>query len=213
MRTSFSVSRRIPSESYGPSRFQRACDKRASASDGPRTRDSMESLRRALTLLELLVVLSLFGIVTLLVAPTLFREVPSEGILAAEAELRALLAQSRSRAIREGLPVVLTIDPSTPRFWRTVESARHGNVPLGSDRKADNERIEPWRRVGRILERETDVLRFPRGVQLDQTAPRVQFTFLPNGAVFGGSIALRMGASVAVVTAHEPTGVRRAEGK
>jgi type II secretion system protein H len=88
------------------------------------------------TLTEVVVVLALLGIVAAAGVPALRSLAPEDEVTAGTHELLRLLRTARTIALREGVPVVLQIDPVRRRYLvetesgDAVEAVARGPVPL-----------------------------------------------------------------------------------
>jgi type II secretion system protein H len=104
---------------------------------GPRT--SAERLRRrGFTLIELILVMSLLVIVIALVAPSLGNFFRGRNLDSESRRFLALTRYARSRAVSEGVPMLLWLDPSQRAYGLTEEFSF-----TPRDEKAVVYRLEP----------------------------------------------------------------------
>ncbi len=87
----------------------------------------------AFTLVELILVLALLVIVTSLVAPAMSNFIRGRALDSEARRLFALMHAGQSRAVSEGLPVVLWVDEKKDAYGLEAETS-----PRGGDPKAEN---------------------------------------------------------------------------
>jgi len=87
----------------------------------------------AFTLVELILVLALLVIVTSLVAPAMSNFIRGRALDSEARRLAALMHAGQSRAVSEGLPVVLWVDEKKGAYGLEAETP-----PRGGDPKAEN---------------------------------------------------------------------------
>src|SRR5208282_6519349 len=88
---------------------------------------------RALTLVELLLVLALLVIITSMVAPAMSNFIRARALDSEARRLFALMHAGQSRAVSEGLPMMLWVDEKQGAYGLTAETP-----PSGGDPKAEN---------------------------------------------------------------------------
>lgn len=71
---------------------------------------------RGFTLIEMLAALAVLAMVALIGAPLGMRAIDGMELRATAREMAAALAQTRARAIGQGRPAVLSIEPATPGY-------------------------------------------------------------------------------------------------
>jgi type II secretion system protein H len=89
--------------------------------------------RRAFTLVELILVLALLVIVTSLAAPALSNFVRGRALDSEARRLAALMHAGQSRAVSEGLPMMLWVDEKQGAYGLNAETSSKGGDP-----KAEN---------------------------------------------------------------------------
>ncbi|MDP1858408.1 MAG: prepilin-type N-terminal cleavage/methylation domain-containing protein [Gemmatimonadaceae bacterium] len=139
-------------------------------------------MRRGVTLLELLIVLTILGVVAGVTVPAMVRTVDDDDLSKATREVVTLLTRTRATAIERAERVTLTLDPRTRRYWVYADSARTGTgITSGA-------------------------LSIPLGVELLVTGERVHFAFVLTGVGSGDPLALELGARANVITVEQWTG-------
>jgi len=107
---------------------------RRRAADAVNSRHASRVTRRtAFTLVELILVLALLVIVTSMVAPAMSNFIRGRALDSEARRLFALMHASQSRAVSEGLPVVLWVDEKKGAYGMETETP-----PAGGDPKAEN---------------------------------------------------------------------------
>ena len=91
------------------------------------------SRRRAFTLVELLLVLALLVVITSLVAPAMSNFIRARAVDSEARRLFALMHAGQSRAVSEGLPMMLWVDEKQGAYGLDAETP-----PKGGDPKAEN---------------------------------------------------------------------------
>jgi type II secretion system protein H len=87
----------------------------------------------AFTLVELLLVLTLLVVITSLVAPAMSNFIRARAVDSEVRRLFALMHAGQSRAVSEGLPMMLWVDEKQGAYGLTAETP-----PSGGDPKAEN---------------------------------------------------------------------------
>jgi type II secretion system protein H len=90
---------------------------------------SSDSRRRAFTLIELIVVMALMTVAIALVAPSLAKFFHSRNLTSEADRLLALTRYGQSRAVTEGMPMVLWIDAKKGRYGLQADSTYLENDP------------------------------------------------------------------------------------
>ena len=88
---------------------------------------------RAFTLVELLLVLALLVIITSMVAPAMSNFIRARAVDSEARRLFALMHAGQSRAVSEGLPMMLWVDEKQGAYGLNAETP-----PKGGDPKAEN---------------------------------------------------------------------------
>ena len=88
---------------------------------------------RAFTLVELILVLALLVVITSLVAPAMSNFIRGRALDSESRRLLALMHAGQSRAVSEGMPVVLWVDEKQNAYGLESETP-----PRGGDPKAEN---------------------------------------------------------------------------
>lgn len=115
--------------------------------------------RAAISLLEVLVVLTIIGVASGVVAPA-FRRSMTETVLESSArQVRELVERARRTSIRQGVPVTLTIDTGAARFWVVATGIRADSLIASGS------------------------LAMPAGLRLESAARRAAFRFAATGEV------------------------------
>ena len=130
-------------------------------------------MRRAFTLVEVIVVLIVIAIAGSIAVPELLEALDVGADEGEVAPLTALLRDARRVSVEQTVVVTLVVDPEDGRY------------------RADSSSI--W---GAALLRE-GVLELEPGVQLQTDSVRLNFTFRPDGSVFGDTVVVsgRWGSS------------------
>ena len=89
--------------------------------------------RRAFTLIELILVLALLVIITSLVAPAMSNFIRGRALDSEARRLFALMHAGQSRAVSEGMPMMLWVDEKQNTYGLEAETP-----PTGGDSKAEN---------------------------------------------------------------------------
>lgn len=134
--------------------------------------------RDGVSLLEVLVVLTILGVLAGAVAPSLRSEPPEDDLQSATREVRLLTDRARRAAIDHGVPVTFLVDAIGTRYW--VIAAFPANDTVLS----------------------SGLLRLPPGVELVSPAVRASVRFAPTGVISSrDAIVLRSDAgSVSIAT-------------
>lgn len=145
--------------------------------------------RRGVTIVEMVVVLTIIGIVAAAVVPALRPSSARRDVLVeSRSALVSVLTSARRRAIADARTLTLTVDPETARYWM------HETEPTDS--------------VSATAPLDSAIsLRLPEGVTLMGSAARVHFVFSPSGTVSGEPIAIRVGSRVQPIALDPWTGV------
>jgi type II secretion system protein H len=91
------------------------------------------SCRRAFTLVELILVLALLVVITSLVAPAMSNFIRGRALDSEARRLCALMHAGQSRAVSEGMPMMLWVDEKKGAYGIEAETP-----PRGGDPKAEN---------------------------------------------------------------------------
>jgi type II secretion system protein H len=89
--------------------------------------------RRAFTLVELILVLALLVVITSLVAPAMSNFIRGRALDSEARRLFALMHAGQSRAVSEGMPIMLWVDEKQKAYGLEAETP-----PRGGDPKAEN---------------------------------------------------------------------------
>jgi type II secretion system protein H len=95
------------------------------------------SFSRAFTLVELLLVLALLVIITSMVAPAMSNFIRGRALDAEARRLAALIHAGQSRAVSEGLPVVLWVNEKQNAYGLTAETSGQNGDPKAENLTAD----------------------------------------------------------------------------
>ena len=93
--------------------------------------------RHAFTLVELLLVLALLVVITSMVAPAMSGFIRGQAVDSEARRLAALIHAARSRAISEGMPMILWIDEKGGAYGLTAETPPAGGDPKAEDLDVD----------------------------------------------------------------------------
>jgi general secretion pathway protein H len=144
---------------------------------------SRRAARPGFSLLELTVVLLILALAAAVAVPAFLAYVEEDDLDTATRRVQALLRLARDSAVRGASPVTVRIDSATATVWLdSPGSPAAAHAPAGQP------------------------LELPATVRLELAAARAAFTFLPGGAAFGDTLALRSGAAVRRVTVQPWTG-------
>ena len=139
-------------------------------------------MKRGFTLVEMLVVMVVIATVTAVTVPAITRLNDEDELTGAPRELVTLLERARATSVEQGVPVTMTIDPASGRYWVRVgqglapEVFRTGTVSLGP------------------------------GVTLASTLDRITFSFDPLGPAHGDSLYVRAPSGGALIRVERWTG-------
>ena len=139
-------------------------------------------MKRGFTLLEMLVVLVVIATVTAVTVPAITRLNDEDELTGAARELVTLLERARATSVEQGVPVTMTINPVSGRYWLRVgrslapEVFRPGTVSLNP------------------------------GVTLASTLDRVTFSFDPLGPAHGDSLYVRAPSGGSLIGVERWTG-------
>ncbi len=144
--------------------------------------------RRGVTIVEMVVVLTIIGIVAAAVVPALRPlDVRRDVLVESRSALISVLTTARRRAITDARTLTLTLDPETARYWiHEAEPTDSVSATAPLDSAAS--------------------LGLPEGVTLMGSARRALFVFSPNGTVSGEPIAIRVGSRVQPIALDPWTG-------
>ncbi|MFZ0826438.1 MAG: GspH/FimT family protein [Verrucomicrobiia bacterium] len=93
--------------------------------------------RRAFTLVELILVLALLVVITSLVAPAMSNFIRGRALDSEARRLFALMHAGQSRAVSEGLPMVLWVDEKKGGYGLEAETPPRGGDPKAEDLTLD----------------------------------------------------------------------------
>lgn len=136
-------------------------------------RHGVESRKRGFTLIELILVMAMLAAVMAMTAPSLSKFFRGRSI---DSETRRLLAATRygqSRAVSEGMPVILWIDPQNRRYGVRLDSGFQDQDPRAVEYEWANElTIEVVADNARRSIREgMDVIEFLPDAALSENSP------------------------------------------
>jgi type II secretion system protein H len=94
--------------------------------------------RRAFTLIELILVLSLLVIITSIAAPAMSRFVRGLALNTEARRLIALMHAAQSRAVSEGSPMLLWVDEKGGRYGVVAETSGQNGDPKAEDVSVDS---------------------------------------------------------------------------
>jgi type II secretion system protein H len=131
--------------------------------------------RRAFTLVELIHVLALLVIVTSLVAPAMSNFIRGRALDSEARRLAALLHAGQSRAVSEGMPVMLWVDEKKGAYGLEAETPSRGGDPKAEDLPLDeNLRISVLNMGTTALTtfRNLPAIRFLADGTIDESSPQ-----------------------------------------
>jgi len=123
----------------------------------------------AFTLVELLLVLALLVIITSMVAPAMSNFIRARALDSEARRLAALLHAGQSRAVSEGLPMMLWVDEKQRAYGLAAETS-----PAGGDPKAENLTLDENLQIAVLNAGNTALTLF-------QNLPAIRF--LPDGMI------------------------------
>ena len=134
--------------------------------------------RGGVSLLEVLVVLTILGVLAGAVAPAFRSEPPPDALQTASREVRHVADRARRTAIDLGVPVTFLVDAISARYW-VIAAFPSRDTVLSSGH-----------------------LKLPSGVELVSPAVRASLRFAPTGVISGrDAIVIRSdGGSVSIAT-------------
>jgi len=124
---------------------------------------------RAFTLVELLLVLALLVIITSMVAPAMSNFIRARALDSEARRLFALMHAGQSRAVSEGLPMVLWVDEKSGAYGLTAETP-----PASGDTKAESLTLDENLQIAVLNAGTTGTTTF-------QSLPAIRF--LPDGTI------------------------------
>ncbi len=124
---------------------------------------------RGFTLVELLLVLSLLVIITSMVAPAMSNFIRARAVDAEARRLFALMHAAQSRAVSEGMPMMLWVDEKKGAYGLEAET-----TPKNGDPKAENLTVDENVQIAVMTSGKTAVTTF-------QNLPAIRF--LADGSV------------------------------
>lgn len=148
---------------------------RGSRSDEPRA-------RRAFTLVEMVVVMTIIGIIGLVVLPSFFNSTANT-VNAVTSPVEDVLRAAQRAAADSGRTVHLTLDPSSGQYLATMDGL---DAPLANG-----------------------TLALGGGTSVATDSIRARFVFQPSGASYGDSLQVRGGGQYAIVSVDPWTGSPR----
>ena len=103
-------------------------------------------LRRAFTLIELIMVLALLVIITSIAVPTMSRFVRGRALDSEARRMFALMHAAQSRAVSEGMPMMLWIDVDNGFYPKTLQDLvqQPGNAKNWHGPYLDKIPMDPW---------------------------------------------------------------------
>jgi type II secretion system protein H len=131
--------------------------------------------RSAFTLVELILVLALLVIVTSLVAPAMSNFIRGRALDSEARRLAALLHAGQSRAVSEGMPVMLWVDEKKGAYGLEAETPPRGGDPKAEDLPLDeNLRISVLNMGTTALTtfRNLPAIRFLADGTIDESSPQ-----------------------------------------
>ena len=94
--------------------------------------------RRAFTLIELILVMALLVIITSLAVPAMARFVRGQALDSESRRLLALVHAAQSRAVSEGMPMMLWIDPKNGAYGMAAETSGQNGDPKAENLSVDS---------------------------------------------------------------------------
>jgi len=94
--------------------------------------------RRAFTLIELILVLALLVIITSIAAPTMSKFIRGRALDTEARRLMALMHLAQSRAVSEGLPMMLWVDEKNGGYGLSAETSGQNGDAKGEDLTLDS---------------------------------------------------------------------------
>ena len=98
---------------------------------------TLDPRRKAFTLVELLLVLALLVIITSMVAPAMSNFIRARAVDSEARRLFALMHAGQSRAVSEGLPMMLWVDEKKSAYGLTAETSSKGGDPKAENLTVD----------------------------------------------------------------------------
>ncbi|MGA2242109.1 MAG: GspH/FimT family pseudopilin [Verrucomicrobiota bacterium] len=151
-------------------KWQVTSDKRSSSMRGPQScHVSRVTCHFAFTLVELLLVLALLVVITSLVAPAMSNFIRARALDSEARRLFALMHAGQSRAVSEGLPMMLWVDEKKGAYGLEAETP-----PKNGDPKAENLTVDENVQIAVLNAGKTAVTTF-------QNLPAIRF--LADGTI------------------------------
>jgi type II secretion system protein H len=131
--------------------------------------------KRAFTLIELILVLALLVVITSLVAPAMSNFIRGRALDSEARRLLALMHAGQSRAVSEGMPMLLWVDEKTGTYGLEAET-----TGTAGDPKAENLTLDSTLQIAVINNRATSpatvrglpALRFQPDGNVDEASPQ-----------------------------------------
>ena len=132
------------------------------------------SVRAGISLLEVLVVLTILGVVAGSVAPAFRQNVNENELESADRQVRHLAERARRTSVARGVPMTLTIDAAGAKYWVIATTSRADSVIA------------------------TGSLTMPPGVRLESATPRAALRFAPTGEATSADAIVIRGHAAAI---------------
>ena len=149
---------------------------RAAFPDSTIQRFNDSTHRSAFTLVELILVLALLVIATSLAAPALSNFVRGRALDSEARRLAALMHAGQSRAVSEGMPMMLWIDEKTGNYGLEAETSGQNGDPKAENLTLDSTLQIAVQNVGAatpVTFRNLPALRFLADGTVDENSPQV----------------------------------------
>jgi type II secretion system protein H len=168
-------------------------------------KDADTMRRHAFTLIELILVMALLTIVLAVASPSLARFFRARGLDAEARRFLALTRYGQSRAVSEGIPMVMWIDEQERRYGLMAESSYDEldstsvQFQLAKDLEVEvelpvtgSQYSTPWRRTTQLVGKLPTIRFTPDGFISDTSPPYVLFREGENDLIWIGQSRSRL---------------------
>ena len=137
--------------------------------------------RRAFTLIELILVLALLVVITSIAAPAMARFIRGRALDTEARRLIALMHAAQSRAVSEGMPMMLWVDEQNNQYGMAAEFSGQSGDPNAADPKGEDLAVDSTLAISVVSPgkgvpvtfRNLPAIRFLPDGTVDESSPQV----------------------------------------
>ena len=134
-----------------------------------------DSRRCAFTLIELILVLALLVIITSLAVPAMAKFIRGRALDSEARRLSALMHAAQSRAVSEGMPMLLWVDEKTSKYGLEAETSGQNGDPKAEELTVDSTLVIAVQNLatgGQTTDKNFPAIRFLADGTVDENSPQ-----------------------------------------